>query len=398
MDKQDLITFALRHKDEDPLRLLMQQAKYPDVDMKLVAQQIEGMRQASAKWPTLACCDAVIYPPKLNREQSSSEMAARYKAEKAVGRQSKVADLTGGMGVDSLFLAQWSDRVDYVEKEPSLVDLAEHNFDVLGAHNITCHCEDSIEWLRCGEAHYDALFIDPARRDERGRKVAAFEDCTPNLLEHLELITSKCDRLIVKASPMVDIEQGCRQLGKVSKVFVVAVSGECKEVLLVVCSEGVSGEPEITCADLRKGSVQEITFTRTGEEQAAVQYCSHVKRYIYEPNAALMKGGAYRSLSERYCLEKLARNTHLYTSETLLSGEKSFPGRVFEVEAEVKLNKKGVGSRIAEGKAHVVTRNYPVAAAELQQQLGLKEGGDKFVIATTVGTRHTGFVCRMVKD
>ena len=76
----DIVTFAQKHKDDDPLKLLLRQQKYPDTDLRKVAQQLEGQRQASTKWPTLACCEDYFYPPRLNREQSSSEATARYKA------------------------------------------------------------------------------------------------------------------------------------------------------------------------------------------------------------------------------------------------------------------------------------------------------------------------------
>lgn len=401
MNFEALIAFVQEHKDEDPLRLLLQQKRYPGVDLAMVAQQIEGRRQASAKWPTLAGCEGFLYPPRLNREQASSDETAFHKADiinSLYGddhRRLYIADLTGGMGIDSIAFAKMPDtEVDYVECNAELCQLMEHNRSVLGLSNITAHCGDSIEWLRNSKKKYNIIFIDPARRDTHGKKVAAFEDCTPNILEHKELLTEHCDFLMVKASPMMDIDKGIEQLGNVSDVYVVAVKGECKE-LLFLCG-GQREEPLIHCQNIIPGDsiYSNDPFTRSQEAQAEAVYCTSVGRYIYEPDASLMKGGPYKLLSDEWGMQKLARNTHLYTSDNF----HDWMGRTFCVLKEVSLNKKAIAALIPDRKAHVITRNYPVAAAELQKQLGLKEGGELYVIATTIGTQKTGLLCCVPKN
>lgn len=401
MNFEALIAFVQEHKDEDPLRLLLQQKRYPGVDLAMVAQQIEGRRQASAKWPTLAGCEGFLYPPRLNREQASSDETAFHKADiinSLYGddhRRLYIADLTGGMGIDSIAFAKMPDtEVDYVECNAELCQLMEHNRSVLGLSNITAHCGDSIEWLRNSKKKYNIIFIDPARRDTHGKKVAAFEDCTPNILEHKELLTEHCDFLMVKASPMMDIDKGIEQLGNVSDVYVVAVRNECKE-LVFVCGDS-DLEARIHCTDIISGDgvYNNEPFTRSQEAQAECVYCKSVGRYIYEPDASLMKGGPYKLLSDEWGMQKLARNTHLYTSDNF----HDWMGRTFCVLKEVSLNKKAIAALIPDRKAHVITRNYPVAAAELQKQLGLKEGGELYVIATTIGTQKTGLLCCVPKN
>lgn len=396
MDFEKLIEFVREHREEDPLKLLLQQKKYSDVDMAMVAQQIEGQRQALAKWPTLASCQYFMYPPRLNREQSSSEEASAYKTdivERIFGKRQcelRIADLTGGMGIDSIAFAKMSgSTVDYVECNADLCQLMEHNANALGLSNIKVHCGDGIEWLRQGGQKYDIIYIDPARRDTRGKKVAAFEDCTPNVLEHRELLADFCDHLMIKASPMMDIDKGIEQLGNVSDVYVVAVKNECKE-LVFVCGH-TSEEARIHCANIKPGDrmYNDEPFTRTQEAHAECVYCKSVGRYIYEPDASLMKGGPYKLLSEQWGVQKLARSTHLYTSDDLYD----WKGRIFCVICEIQLSKKAVATVIPDGKAHVIARNYPKRAEELQRQLGLKEGGELFVIATTVGTKKRGFIC-----
>ena len=381
---KEFIDFVNAHKDEDTARLLLSAARYPSIDMPAAVQQIEGLRMAREKWPGLLACEEFFYPPRLNREQSSSEATARYKASIISSddcQLSTIADLTGGMGVDTLAFAKVAQHVDYVERDPQLCALMEHNLRALRIDNVSVHCADSMEWLTAA-GRYDLLFVDPARRAASGRKVAAFEDCMPNILEYAEMLRMHCRLLMVKASPMIDIDLGCRQLGNVNEVHVVGVKGECKEVLFV-CGEP-QGEPRITCG--------EVSFTRSEEAATEARYVKTMGRYLYEPDAMLMKGGPFKIIAVRYGIEQLGHNTHLYTSEKRLDG---FPGRVFEVLQELKLGRKEVAAVIPDGKAHVVTRNYPVEAAALQRQLGLREGGDVFVVATSVGDRKCGFLCKM---
>lgn len=392
----DIVSFAREHSGDDPLKLVLQQSKYPDIDLRQVAQQLEGQCQASAKWPALVRCEYYFYPPRINREQSSSEATARYKARLfAAHGGGTLADLTGGMGVDTYFMSRQAGHADYYEIDAALCSMAEYNFAALGAENVTCHCGDSL----CRSDSFpfaDFIFIDPARRDGRGRKVSAFEDCTPDFLGHLQLIRSHCRHLMVKASPMIDIHMAVEQLASVEEVHVVALNGECKEVLFLLrcnIAEEPHSEPTVHCIDLEGPSgmpSHEYCFTWTEEASSIPIYAHDVKAYLYEPNASLMKGGCYHSVCRWFDVEKLARSTHLYTSDRRIEG---FPGRTFAVIRQVSLNAKDVRKHIPEGRAHVVTRNFPIPAAELQKRLKLREGGQLFIIAALLGSQPVGWLC-----
>ena len=401
---KEFIDFVDSHIEDDTSRLLLSAARYPSIDVPAAVQQIEGLRAAQEKWPSLLQYKEFLYPPRLNREQSSSEATAEHKAhvaDKLCGEEAfvSVADLTGGMGIDSIVFGQRGraihplktqvlTHVDYVEKDAGLCSLMEHNRSVLGLENITVNNCDCMEWLSTNDRHYDIIYIDPARRSSAGRKVSAFEECEPNILEHIPLLRSHCRWLIVKASPMIDLVTAQRQLGEVAEVHIVSVNGECKEVLFVCgCHKD---ETIFHCIVKGHGEYYDIDFTQSQESETEPRYCTNVGKYLYEPDAALMKGGPFNLISQWMGIEKLAHNTHLYTSERYYA---HFYGRVFCVLKELKLNKKEIAATIPEGRAHVVTRNYPVEAAALQRQLGLKEGGDLFVIATTIGTQKRGFLC-----
>lgn len=387
------IDFAREHVLDDTARLLLSASRYPGVDMPAAVQQIEGLRMAREKWPSLLEHDGYLYPPRLNREQASSEATARYKAS-LLPPGGRMADLTGGMGVDTLAFAEAAGHVDYVERDPMLCTLMEHNLEALGIDNVDVHCTDSMEWLTTLPSPLSALYIDPARRGAAGRRVSAFEDCTPNLLDALPLLRSRCSLLMVKASPMIDIHHAVEQLGTVSAVHIVAVHGECKEVLFL-CGKSCD-DLTVNCMELERtdGSNPRSLFSFTyGDERAATaQYSASVGRYLYAPHAALRKAGCFRLLGQRFGLPLLGPNTHLYTSPTLVTG---FPGRTFEVLKQVAPDRKAIKQEIPDGKAHVVVRNFPAEADALQRQLGLREGGDLFLIATTLASRRTVLLCRL---
>ncbi len=408
--KREITTFAREHENDDTARLLLSAARYPSVDMAAVVQQIEGRRTAREKWPSLLECPDFLYPPRLNREQASSETTALHKASichlrfnslqqhgEVATRPLRIADLTGGMGIDTFAMAGWKAassleaEVDYVEQDPELCTLAQNNAKALGLDNVRVHCGDSLEWLRRQDHRFDLIFVDPARRDKQGRKVAAFEDCTPDIVAHRDLLLSKGKELLVKASPMIDISLAASQLRDISDIYVIAVQGECKEVLFRCGKHDAS--PLIHCHHLHHGEVDDYVFTRDDEAQAHATYASEMGKYLYEPHAALMKAGPFKMLSQTEEVAKLSRNTHLYTSNHFIP---RFPGRIFSLLAEIKPTRREVQKWITDGKAHVVARNYPVTAADLQKQLGLKEGGDLFVIATTLGTRPCAFVAERV--
>ncbi|MBO4588273.1 MAG: SAM-dependent methyltransferase [Bacteroidales bacterium] len=388
----DIIEYAWQHRGEDPVKMLLKGDLPDGLDAQKVADQLEGMAMAPTKWPWLAENRNIAYPRRLNREQSSSETAARYKAS-LVGEGETVADLTGGMGVDSMMFAYRARHVDYVERDSDLCDIMEHNARVLGLGNISCHCGDCVAWLKDCDRYFDWIYIDPARRDSLGRKLVRLADCQPDVLELLPLLRERCKRLLIKASPMIDIHDSVSRIGIVQEVHIVAVGHECKEVLFLADSgkHAASGGQRVVvkCVDTWNGGEWKNEFV-WGEETPP-RFAGTLQRYLYEPNSALMKGGPWGEICRWYGVEKLDRNTHLYTSERHVE---EFPGRVFEMEQEMKLNRKAV--RAVVERANVVVRNYPVDATTLRKQLGVADGGEKYIIATTLKGEKKGLLCRRV--
>ncbi len=397
----DHIDYARRHRNDDPVKLLLKGQFPQGLNPQRVADQIEGMAMAASKWPLLAQNPDIAYPCRLSREQSSSDTSARYKAEivsklKSGDPTFSIADLTGGMGVDSLMLAQRAARLDYVEKDAELCAIMEHNKGVLGLDNVTCHNRDCQTWLKGVSNRYGLIFIDPARRGQHGQKLVDLADCQPNVLELMPLLKEKSEYLMVKASPMIDIDRSIQQLGNVAEVHIVAVNHECKEVLFVCGLAGTNCPAtapcqnttiKVNCIDLWSGGSWRNEFVYGNH--APAKYASEIRRYLYEPNATLMKGAPWGEICQWYDVEKLDRNTHLYTSEKPIA---DFPGRRFEVIKELRLNRKAIGRELSQ--ANIVVRNYPADTSTLRRQLQLSDGGNDFIIATTLHGAKKGFWCK----
>ncbi len=402
-DYEKILSFASQHRNEDSITLLLQQKRYPDIDLKMVAQQLEGIKQAAAKWPKISTHPKFWYPPHINREQSSSEQTAQHKAQLFVANESYVCDMTGGMGIDTLLAAERARHIDYIEQTTELCDNMRHNIKTMGVDNIDIYNADSIAWVTNSDRLYDTIYIDPARRNENGKRVAAFANCTPNLLPHLATILLHCNRLVIKASPMIDINTACVELGEsLHEIHIVSIDNECKEVLFA-CQKERCHEPKITCCDMHHNgtTMNELTFTKHEEETCDAIYATYMERYLYEPNVTILKGGLFKALTLHYKCKKIDRNSHLYTSAERID---DFPGRDFEILQEVALNAKETAAAIRQydstqqnkkkPRAHIITRNYPVTAANLQQQLKIDEGGSLFIIATTCCGKRKGYVCR----
>lgn len=386
MLNNETLQFIEAHRDDVVSRLAL--TKVPqEVDMRMALQQIEGWQTARTKLPRWAETPGVMFPPRLSMEQCSSELTARYKcsivqALLPQGRGDVMFDLTGGFGIDFSYLAPLFRQALYMERLPHLCELARHNFALMqGLHGAqVIECDSSQHPDRWPIA--DFCFVDPARRNDAGRKVVAIDDCEPNLILLQEALREHASFVLIKLSPMLDISVAMQALRHIGQVHAVSVHGECKELLLVMTRE----EPVNTtfhCVNFVQGEASVFSFTPADEQQAACVYASEVKTYLYEPNASVMKCGAYRAVAQRYGVEKLHPSSHLYTSHVLHA---DFPGRVFQVmgcstfaKSELKSLLQGLS------QANLTVRNFPQSVAWLRKRLKLKEGGADYLFATTMG-------------
>ena len=442
--------FAQQHRLDDVRQLALQGSREADVDLPAALQQIAGWQTARRKLPSWAETEGLLFPPHLAMEQCSSEQAARYKAQVAASLMASSAplpassplhassplpasssplpspssasvryvatssqphppsqtaggalliDLTGGLGVDFSFLSRQFARAVYVERQEELCLLARHNFSVLGLRHVQVMQGDGAAYLPQMPAA-TMIFLDPARRDDHGARTYGIADCTPDVLALLPVLLEKCEWLMLKLSPMLDWRKTVLDLGadNVRQVHIVSVGGECKELLLVL-SQRHGGPLSLWCQnDDEQFYVADAGDA--GESQSpGIQAIGDLlgpegsPRYLYEPNASLMKAGCFAAIEARFGLSQLAQNSHLFLSQHPLP---QFPGRGFSIVGATTMNKKELRKALSGMRqANIAVRNFPMSVAQLRQRLKLSEGGGNYLFATTLASGlHVLVVCR----
>ncbi len=377
----DVQQFIDENAQADIQLLALQAKKYTHWPFTEIVTQIAIRQKVADKLPTFCKSPQVLFPSQLAAEQSSSEQAAGYKAR--LLQVKTLADITGGLGVDTYFFAQKIAKVWHVEEQANLSSSAKHNFEAMGLQNTICEQAEGMEWLRQQKNNFDAIYIDPARRDTQNRKMVSLADCQPDVVAHLNFLLSKCKQLLIKTSPLLDITQCIRQLGCVEAVHVVAVQNECKEVLYMLTT-AKNDNPQITAANLLKEGAEQIFRFTFAEEKLQDTLPSKPQRYIYEPNAAILKAGGFKSIVQQFSVTKLHTHTHLYTSNELLP---NFPGRIFICTGVVPLDKRILTERIPGKKANITTRNFPIGVPEIYKKIGFTTGGEEYL-----------FACKLVND
>lgn len=474
-DMDSFEKFIVENGNADTVRLVMACKEWPvpedaelaELDAKsLAVNTIEGRRRLRKKLPEWVACTGLVYPSSLCAEQCSSSDTARYKAlivqrifneyvgtvasmvgdpcrttgsategtesvpdknspttrnqsvtelaEVTIPSRGKVADLTGGLGVDSWAFSEVAEEVLYNEMNPALAAAARHNFKALGVTNIFIKnseaTSDSLKDI-FGDFRPDVIFLDPARRDSAGKKVFLLEDCSPDVLKILPELFGISRFVLLKLSPMADITMAVERLDRtyeeylekasgkgwngqwVREVHVVASGGECKELLILLDGEWNEGY-SLTCREDGKTLTfkpEEITKAKAGYPD------STFARIIFEPGKSLTKAGVFNAICERFGLVKLARFTHLYTiSEPLSDSEseqrtaplKDF-GKVFYVKEILPLNKssmKDVGKRYPHSE--VSAKNIPMSSDELRTRLKVKSGDDAHIFGVRIETPY----------
>lgn len=383
--------FIRDHLDADPQQLLLAAHRYPQVPMPYVASQIMALRKVKDKIPAWYN-PALHFPPQLSIEQSSSERTAQFKAGLFSGK--KMADLTGGLGVDTWAWASQFEQVMYVEQNPVLVESAQHNFNILAVNNIQCINSTAEDFLANTAEQFDLLYLDPARRDAQQRKVFRLEDCQPDVVALREILLARSSKILIKTAPLLDLKLAAKQLRKVNRIWVVSINNECKEVLYLMERDAPLVE-EIPITAVILGEItQQFTFTWQQEQQATAPI-SAPQQYLYEPDAAVLKAGAFRSFAQQFGLSKLHPNTHLYTSKELWE---DVPGRRFEIKQVCKYDRKTVQAIVPEGRANLATRNFPDSVETARRKLALTDGGDFYLFAaTTAEEKKEILVCRKIQ-
>ncbi|MGV3684896.1 MAG: THUMP-like domain-containing protein [Daejeonella sp.] len=375
----DVQSFILENLNKDIRSLSLKKSPFPSVCPAELAGQIDSRKRCQHKLPLWFRTPFIYYPPKLSVEQSSSEIAARYKAGLVEG--DSVIDLTGGFGVDSHFFALKCPEVTHCELNQEISDIAAYNSKILGS-KIYFHPGDGIDYLRRSGKTYSTIYIDPSRRVE-SKKVFMLRDCEPDVVNNLRLLREHSSLLMIKAAPLLDIQSTISELKEVSSIHVISIKNECKELLFLIRDKDAGTDPPITCALFGSEKDKTYTFRISEERTFHISSYSDPLNYIYEPDVALLKAGCFKLITRDFQVSKIQQHTHLYTSRTL---NDSFPGRKFRVKSTWHY-----GSFLKSGgikKANLICRNFPLSPEALKKKLGISDGGDEYLLFCTSNTNE----------
>lgn len=346
--------------------LLLKKSPFPEVSMHEIVQQIKGKHVAERKFPFLLK-EGILFPPQLNLEQSSSEKTALYKSEILKGKT--FIDLTSGFGIDAYYLSQNFDHITLVEQNTELLNIVENNWNILNrqAKFINLKLED---FLDENQEHFDVIYLDPARRDEQKNKVFLLEDLSPDILEIQGKLRSISDLVVIKLSPLIDLKYLVSVLPDISRIDIIALKNDVKEVVVFLSNENTEG---ITCNCINLESGEATFAFRFGEEETAESEYSEPEKYIYIPNHSILKAGIFNLISQKFGLKKLHPNSHLYTSA---EKNENFPGRILEMEV---IDSKSIKKK---EQFNIISKNYPLKPEEIKKKYGLKDGGEHYLIFT----------------
>ena len=390
---ENTIRFVCEHPEADPTSLALGKGKLKDIDIDLAINTLESRRKLKDKMPQWYGEPRMIFPAKLSAEQCSSTLTGRYKAGLAAliagGKPFRIADLTGGLGVDTWYFSMEASEVLYNEMQTVLCMAAEHNFRILGASNIKfsnrciipeCQAKQEDEESGnhataaeiLGAFKPDIIFADPARRSESGRKVFLIEECSPDILSLKEELFAVSRHILLKLSPMADISMVCSRLGPgCRQVHVIGAGGECKELLIWMDREW-TGNYTVKVVELGQKGESVIEFTPEEEKTVCPAILSENavrriqedrnfnQRWMFEPGKALMKAGAFSLVSARGGMFKTGVSTHYYIGTYQQCAEYSGLGKIFEILRCEALDKGALRQAAVDfPKADITARNLP---------------------------------------
>jgi hypothetical protein len=366
--------FIIQNTGADVTKLALQKNPFPEADWILILNQIEARTKAKEKLPTWFATENIIYPSKISVEQTSSEKTAAYKASLIAGES--LIDLTGGFGVDDYYFSKKFKSITHCEINEELSAVVSHNFKQLKVENCTFHAGDSLHLLEENNQKFDWIYIDPSRRNDSKGKVFMLKDCLPNVPELLDFYFEKSDHILIKTAPLLDISAGLSELKNVKNIHIIALENEVKELLFEI-HKGYSGNVTLKTANILKEKTELFEFI-LGDETSYPSF-DFPKKYLYEPNAAIMKSGGFDEVSIIFQMDKLHKHSHLYTSEDLID----FPGRKFEIQKVIPYNKNEMKSELANQQANITTRNFPETVENIRKKWKIKNGGNLYCFFTT---------------
>jgi hypothetical protein len=369
-------------------KLALQKNPFPGIDWKLIINQIETKAKAKEKLPTWFSCKQIMYPSRISLEQTSSEITAHYKSKIVEGNT--LLDASGGFGVDDYYFSKKMNQVYHCEMNDELSSIVAHNFKVLKANNCSCIIGNSTEIIEKLEQNLDWIYIDPSRRNESKAKVFMLKDCSPNVPDLIEFYFNYSKNILIKTAPILDISAGISEMKCVKEIHIVAVNNEVKELLWVL-EDNFIGQTNLKAINITKKNEELFTFNLDSTNNAIY---SLPEKYLYEPNAAIMKSGGFNEISHQFQLKKLHQHSHLYTSNERIA----FPGRVFEIQEIVSFSKMEMKVKLENQKSNITIRNFPDTVENIRKKWKIKDGDELYSFFTTdLHNNKIVLLCKKIK-
>tara|TARA_B100001093_G_scaffold511800_1_gene580504 strand:- start:2059 stop:3240 length:1182 start_codon:yes stop_codon:yes gene_type:complete len=368
--------------------LVLKGSPFDEIKNIDIIEQIESKSRCRSKLPSWYNTPGILYPNKLNIEQCSSEKTAYYKSTLVSGEN--LIDITAGFGVDSFYFSKKIKNILSCELDEKLSKTSEHNFKTLNTKNIRTKALNGLNFLKKKETIFDWIYIDPSRRGQNNEKKVFIKDCNPDISKHLNLFFKRSQNILIKLSPMVDIQALLKDVSNPKEIHIVAVKNEVKEIL-VVLKKGFSSETTIKAINL-SSEQPNFEFKISNEKKVVLSYKSPEK-YLYEPNLAVIKAGAFKILASKFKIGKLGPNTHLYTSSKI---KNKFPGKIYNIKDVIPYNKRNLNKIIKGIKANIKSRNFPKSVNEIKEQYKLIDGGDIYLFFTSVDLNRVLLVCTKI--
>ena len=357
----------------DPFHVSLKLKGLPGERRKFIATQVAARRKAKLKIPEWYSHDKIVYPNTVSLEQASSTFTAKYKS--GLFKGNCVADLTGGLGVDLFHFAKKFETAIYIERDLDLFNHAEYNFSILGLQNVSFFNQDAATFLTTSQKSFDLIYIDPSRR-VNDRKVFRLEDSEPDVGHLMPMMMARTAKVMIKLSPLVDIQHIYSAFSNIDEVHVLAVNNECKE-LLVMLGHSTKREQSIRTVNMTLEGDQVYVQNRQTENTTDLDY-GFLGPYLYDPNSAVRKSGLFKCIANDYHVKKLAPNSHLYTSHDIIP---EFPGRIFrmmEIQSYGDFKKTGKNTR-----GNIAVRNFGLTADEIRKRNHMSDGGENYIFFTT---------------
>lgn len=373
--QEEIQRFLNRNALESPTKIALKKSPFEGILSSELAAQLDGRQRASTKIPLWAETPGIYFPAKLSLEQCSSETTAVFKSS-LIKKGTRLIDATSGFGVDSFYFSRQAAQVTSCELNPDLAAITKHNAAVLKADNLQVIAANGVDYiLNDPIKQFDYIYLDPSRRVQN-KKVFLLDECEPNLVRLQDDFFQRSNTIISKLAPLLDISSAIKQLRHVKDVYVVSSQNDCKE-LIFVQEKDYEGDAVVHAVRLYHGQQQVISFTYESERALVNEY-SEPLSYLYEPDVALSKAGAFKTVGQLFNIKKLHKNTHLYTSDQKIE---NFPGKIFIVKqvesfSDFKKNKKSLQSGI-------IAKNFPLKTEEIKKKFKIKDVGNSFSFFTT---------------